>query len=380
MGSKVKRCSLDFQPMEGCGRALSDLGLSTNALAFVIGALDTAFTCVINVHCDKCKALQANIRCLSETWEFCNATTRGQHSRETGALAKALLSATRIDRFLHLVSHIFGNDEIFNLKESAWFEKFKKSVWDSSDGGLLVTSKEYHTILNSAKISTQRVLTNFLHRWNNTVSAWEGGTLTTLASDDVMAYDIVQSGWRTYHTETKAVKQSGYTSIFDQFDATLKIHLWESKQKLEEGCTTAAVEVEKSDVRVGEEVRVKVKLDNTAGPVMQNIKLELDFQAMHKHETVEQNCFSIGKPSLSGIMGVDGTGRLAAGVVASADWIIVPLNCSAALGKNLVLCWLQNDLSGSRRGFSARIIPKLHDHCASRKCHPALILRFKSFP
>lgn len=97
----------------------------------------------------------------------------------------------------------------FYLKESTWFEKFKKSVWDSSAGGLLITSKEYRTILNAAKISTQRLLTDFLHRWNNTVSAWESGTLTTLASDDVMAYDVVQSGWRTYHGETKAVKQVG---------------------------------------------------------------------------------------------------------------------------------------------------------------------------
>lgn len=68
MRSKVKRCSLDFQPMEGCGRALSDLGLSTNALAFVIGALDTAFTCVINVHCDECKALQTNIRYVTKSF------------------------------------------------------------------------------------------------------------------------------------------------------------------------------------------------------------------------------------------------------------------------------------------------------------------------
>lgn len=45
--------------------------------------------------------------------------------------------------------------------------------------------------------------------------------------------------------------------------------------------------------------------------------------------------FCTGKPSLSGIMGVDGTGRLAAGVVATADWIIIPLNCSAASGKTL---------------------------------------------
>lgn len=47
-------------------------------------------------------------------------------------------------------------------------------------------------------------------------------------------------------------------------------------------------------MRVGEEVRVMVKLDNQDGPVMQNIKLELDFQARHKQENVDQDCFSIG--------------------------------------------------------------------------------------
>ena len=94
-----------------------------------------------------------------------------------------------------------------NFGDVTWYSGFKLAIAEDSSGGSLLSESEMSAMTTPFNATQQATLRRFLNRWNNTVAAWQNGTLSSMASGpDVMHYRKLNTQFDQYKQDTKKAK------------------------------------------------------------------------------------------------------------------------------------------------------------------------------
>lgn len=99
------------------------------------------------------------------------------------------------------------------LPDNGWYSKFKSAIGDDGPSGNYLTTTEYNNVwsgLNDTK--SQEAVRHFLRRWNNTVLAFNQGTLASRPdTENVVPLLRTQEMYDQYVRDTSAAKEVKFT-------------------------------------------------------------------------------------------------------------------------------------------------------------------------
>ena len=103
---------------------------------------------------------------------------------------------------------------------------------DDSDLGNRLSFNEANTILTTLDDAESRAtLSKFLDRWNNSMSAWENGTLNELADTGyVINLSKLTSYSDQYVTDMQSAKTRGFETIFEEYSSATDAYITADQQ------------------------------------------------------------------------------------------------------------------------------------------------------
>ncbi|CAG2247275.1 unnamed protein product [Mytilus edulis] len=186
--------------------------------------------------------------------------------------------------------------------------------------------------------NTKSTLNKFLQRWNNTATAWKDGTLNTLdGTEDIINLKNLNSGIQQYINDFKSAKTKGFDTIFDVFDHATKTYKT-AEQEAKSGssggssefvCAKVRVRIVQELVLTRDAFNARLEIENGETSALENIMVEIRITQTYGNGESSKDKFSIGKPSLIGISGVDGEGTLGKDLSGSAEWLMIPYSTAA---------------------------------------------------
>ncbi|XP_041350126.1 uncharacterized protein LOC121369238 [Gigantopelta aegis] len=274
------------------------------------------------------------------------------------------------------MDEIFGDTKMLNFGDVTWYDGFKLAIAENSAAGSLLSKSEVSSITSPFNETQRATLHKFLIRWNNTVAAWQNGSLSSMSSSaDVMPYKKLNTQFSQYKQDSKTAKDRGYASIFDQFDNTKQVYDKDEKKKKggDDGvCAKVRVRIVQELVLTRDAFNARLEIENGEDSALEDIRVTINIQATYGDGTAADNLFSIGSPKLSGLTGVDGTGSLGRGVSGSSEWLIIPYSTAAVKDDTLydVGGRLSYTVAGSN--FSVPLLPDT----ITVKPNPSLIVHY----
>ncbi|KAH3832132.1 hypothetical protein DPMN_105409 [Dreissena polymorpha] len=384
----IKSCALAYHPIIGCSYAITDLGLSyakSNGdfilftLYAILAIADTAMACVFGVICSLCGVMYTTVRCIGDVVDNCDV---GRRRREISSdvVNNMMQTSKPIGNFLQIMSEFFGDEAMFDV-ETSWFQTFKQTVADDTDLGQMLSEQERTSIINFVKNETSKaIMSRFLERWNNTASAWNNGSLTELEdTGGVISLSRLKPKIQQYQTDTDAALAKGYANIFFQYDNASSVYKQAEEKERSEGgskedgvCARVRVRILQELVLTRDAFTARLEMENGENSDLQNIKVQIEIRPTYGSSANYIDKFSIGKPTLIGLSGVDGTGSLQKDTSGSAEWLIIPYSTAAPQDDT------QYDVGGTLSysvGGSEFALPLLPD-TITVKPNPSLIVHY----
>ncbi|XP_052092546.1 uncharacterized protein LOC127729013 [Mytilus californianus] len=391
----IKSCALGFHPIAGCGLALSSLATSfsddrTGGSALIgtlnagLGLIDTFFGCVagfLGPAGSIVSTLYTAARCLVDVANDCENGGRRRRDVSSEVVNNLLDAAKPVDNFLSMMQQILNDENMYDV-DSSWYGTFRTVVSDESPLGVQLSSDELSNILSTINDETQKsTLNKFLERWNNTATAWKDGTLNTLdGTADVIILKNLSSRIQQYINDFKSAKTKGFDTIFDVFDHATKTYKT-AEQEAQSGssggssesvCAKVRVRIVQELVLTRDAFNARLEIENGETSALENIMVEIKITQTYGNGESSQDKFSIGKPSLIGISGVDGKGILGKDLSGSAEWLMIPYSTAAPQEDTLY------DVGGRlsyRVGGSNFSVPLLPD-TITVKPNPSLVVHY----
>ncbi|CAG2245925.1 unnamed protein product [Mytilus edulis] len=121
-----------------------------------------------------------------------------------------LFTSKPMNNYIQMMEEIYEKEEMFNVSIE-WYPAFKTVISDDSESGSKLSKEEKSFVLNTLRNNLSiPILNRFLERWNNTVSAWNNGTL----------YEVIRTGrfinlsslsmmWQQYTRDTTTANERG---------------------------------------------------------------------------------------------------------------------------------------------------------------------------
>ncbi|XP_041350118.1 uncharacterized protein LOC121369231 isoform X2 [Gigantopelta aegis] len=373
----IKSCLLAFYPkyIVACGLSIFDFVLASSFKERVFSAIDTAFACVIGVLQTGIGLVYTAVRCLYEINKNCLTSSRHRRDVSSEIVNEVIKSSQALYNYLNIIDEIFGDKKVFDL-DATWYNGFKLAIADDSVSGSLLSKSEVSSITSPFNETQRATLHKFLIRWNNTVAAWQNGSLIRLSSDaNVIPYNKLNRPFNQYKRDSKKAKDRGYGSIFDYFDNTVQTYNNNERKKKggDDGvCAKVRVRIVQELVLTRDAFNARLEIENGEDSALEDIRVTINIQATYGDGTAADNLFSIGSPKLSGLTGVDGTGSLGRGVSGSSEWLIIPYSTAAVKDDTLydVGGRLSYTVAGSN--FSVPLLPDT----ITVKPNPSLIVHY----
>ncbi|KAJ8311800.1 hypothetical protein KUTeg_010655 [Tegillarca granosa] len=319
----IQTCTLSFHPIVGCAFATADLAMSDSFFGFLSNALNFAFSCIIGVFCTLCGYAWTIANCIWEASDTCASGSRRRRDVSSALIDQMFEAARPMNNYLSILTEVFGDDRMHNIDEYDWYQKFKSVISDNSEQGVVLTTSEVMQVLATVnKTTNKEIVQKFLHRWNNTASALNNGTLGSAdTSKNIMSKTLLDPKFEKFVSDTEASKKKGYDSIFDFFDHSLNAYKANEKlQSKEDGvCAKVRVRIVQELVLTRDAFNAKLEIENGEESDLEDIKVTIDIR----------QTYGSGDPALVGITGVDGSGRLRRSVSGTAEWLIVPYSTAA---------------------------------------------------
>ncbi|KAL5014467.1 hypothetical protein ScPMuIL_008737 [Solemya velum] len=380
--SLIKSCALGFNAVAGCSIAVTDTATAFSeddiilkSLKVVKGAADTAFACVFGVLCSLCGTAYTAVGCIISAKTDCDSSRRRRDV--TSEVVYQLADRTEpMDNYFKMLADIFGDERMYDLQERDWYSQFQMAVSDNSEGGMLIQSTEMTAILGIVESQESKSVVNiFLNRWNNTAGAWSNGTLDSIStSENIINMNRFRPRAEQYLIDTKNAADQGFDSIFDSFDHAYNVYKESEKtEKKDAGvCAKVRVRIVQELVLTREAFNAKLEIENGEESDLEDIRVTIEIRQTYGTGELANDHFSFGKPTLIGITGVSGDGRLERSYSGTAEWLIVPYSTAAVVDDTLY------DIGGRlsyRVGQSEFSFPLLPD-TITVKPNPSLIVNY----
>ncbi|XP_060567055.1 uncharacterized protein LOC132725880 [Ruditapes philippinarum] len=333
LSTLIENCILSFHPAAGCAIAGKNWNSETPVTVIVVS--DTVMGCIVSRINPLISTLYNAARCVMDVNEKCSS---GRKRREINSdiLTALIKSSGPIINFLNMGQEIFGTRYI--TLEDTWYTEFKRGAADDTQLGAMISETEYSAIIdNLSEIEKKGNVSRFIQRFNNTVAAWENGTLSQLEdSGQVISFRRLQAGIDQFHYDNDKSKALGYDSVFDEYGQLVKSYREAKEQesssearKKEGVCARVRIRIEQELVLTRDAFKAKLEIENGEKFDLENIKVEIKITQPFGSEELQNEKFSIGKLTLIGISGIGGEGRLGLGLSGSAEWLIVPYSTAA---------------------------------------------------
>ncbi|XP_052094366.1 uncharacterized protein LOC127730155 isoform X43 [Mytilus californianus] len=275
------------------------------------------------------------------------------------------------------MQQIFNDENMYDV-DSTWYGAFKPVVSDESPLGIQLSSDEFSNVLSAINDETQKVTLNkFLQRWNNTATAWKDGTLNTLTDvADVINFRKLDPGIQQYIDDHSNAKTKGFNSIFDVYDHAAETYK-AAEQETQSGssesiCAKVRVRIVQDLVLTRDAFNTRLEIENGETSALENIKVEIRITQTFGNGESAKDTFSIGKPSLIGISGVDGEGTLEKDISGSAEWLMIPYSTAAPQDDTLYDVGGQLSYSVGGSNFSVPLLPDI----ITVKPNPRLVVHY----
>ncbi|CAC5421094.1 unnamed protein product [Mytilus coruscus] len=362
--STIASCALqEFFPVIGC--AVSADKLTTSSGPNLPDAIiDTAMSCVVGPLCSVCGKVYKALRCIQALEQECG-NKRKRRDVSSDVVNNVIVTSKPMNNFRSMVEEIFGNEEMFHVNKE-WYSAFKTVISDNSESGSILSRDEKSFVLNTVTSNISNpILDRFLERWNNTVSAWDNGTLNEeIKTGSVINLSRLSLMMQQYIKDTKTAADRGFNSIFSDFDHALNAYVLAEQETQAEGSS------KKDGARCLFNARFEI--ENGENTALESIHVQIEIKHNTGSGEVVNDLFSIGDPDLLGLTGVDGDGRLGVDLSGSAEWLIIPY--STAAPNDDVLFNVGGRLS-YRVGGSNFSVPLLPD-TITVKPNPSLVLHY----
>ncbi|XP_048249483.1 uncharacterized protein LOC124117067 [Haliotis rufescens] len=333
-GTLIKTCALGFHPIAGCAVAVTGFSGASGFWGFAKAVFDFATACVLPVACPQCAlglTLWQAVVCIYEMNRDCKSKRRRRATN--GEIIQGVVNSnTALRNYMIMLEELFGGQEMFGVYDNSWTSSFNLALADDSAGGSFLSSSEVASIVSPMNSTQSETVEKFLLRWNKTMTAWEGGTLASLGpKDDVIAYNVIMSRFEQFKTDTDNAKQRGFDSIFDDFGNAVNAYQEsEKKSSSDDGvCAKVRVRIVQDLVLTRDAFTARLEIENGEQSALDSIRVTVNIRATYGDETSTNDKFSVGTPTLVGLTGVDGTGRLETDVSGTAEWLIIPYSTAA---------------------------------------------------
>ncbi|VDI42819.1 deleted in malignant brain tumors 1 protein [Mytilus galloprovincialis] len=381
----LKKCILAFLPWKSCIPSTGKLPTVTIALCALKGIVDIVEQWFKPTEQPKLLSevnvvfFIISLRCLYALYKECgNKRERRDVSSEVAD--NVLFTSKPMNNYIQMMEEIYEKEEMFNVSIE-WYPAFKTVISDDSESGSKLSKEEKSFVLNTLRSNLSiPILNRFLERWNNTVSAWNNGTL----------YEVIRTGrfinlsslsmmWQQYTRDTTTANERGFDSIFSDFDHALTAYVVAEIETQVEGssrkdnaiCAKVRVRIVQDLVLTRDAFNARFEIENGENTALESIHVQIEIRKISGSEIVN-DLFSIGNPNLLGLTGVDGDGRLGVDLSGSAEWLIIPYSIAAP--NDDVLYNVGGRLS-YRVGESNFSVPLLPDSITV-KPNPSLVLHY----
>ncbi|XP_048252814.1 uncharacterized protein LOC124134850 [Haliotis rufescens] len=328
LNALIKDCLLPFVPGGSCVGAMLDLGGPKSFFGHIMDIIKLADACTIKPT-TVLGTLEQLIKCLYEADKHC-PSRRDTDGEVTQGVVKR---NTALRNYMVMLEEVFGHENPFDVYDNSWGNSFNLALADDSAGGSSLSSSEIASIVSPLNSTRGQLVERFLLRWNKTMTAWEDGTLASLGqTDDTISYNVIMSRFEQFKTDTQNAKQRGFDSIFEDFDNAVDVFQEKEKQKngKDDGiCAKVRVRIVQELVLTRDAFNARLEIENGEQSSLDNIRVTVNIRATYGDASSTNDKFSVGSPTLNGLTGVDGTGRLETEVSGSAEWLIIPYSTAA---------------------------------------------------
>ncbi|XP_048249484.1 uncharacterized protein LOC124117058 [Haliotis rufescens] len=333
VGTLISTCILGFHPIAGCAVAVTGFFGASGFLGFAKAIFDIATACLpVCAECEVALTVWQGVQCIYE--EYKDFYPKRLRRATNGEIIQGVVNSNAALRnYMIMLEELYGGQEMFGVFDNSWVSSFNLALADDSAGGNSLSSSEIASIVSPMNSTQGQIVEKFLQRWNKTWTAWEDGTLASLGpKDDVIAYNVIMSRFQQFKTDTENAKQRGFDSIFDDFGNAVKAYQENEKKKSgsDDGvCAKVRVRIVQDLVLTRDAFTARLEIENGEQSALESIRVTVNIRATYGDETSTNNKFSVGIPTLVGLTGVDGTGRLETDVSGTAEWLIIPYSTAA---------------------------------------------------
>ena len=152
----------------------------------------------------------------------CTWTLEFPRSDLTGLMKACILPSYSMEYIIQILAGLcsYRYNHGSSAVDAGWYHTYKLMVADDSELGNGVSHHEANTILSTLNSDESRELISFfLNRWNNTVNAWNDGTLNEIAgSGHVINFEQLQTKLEQYVMDTEQAINKGFSSIFEEYN------------------------------------------------------------------------------------------------------------------------------------------------------------------
>ncbi|XP_071178470.1 uncharacterized protein [Mytilus edulis] len=378
--STIASCALqEFFPVIGCAVSADKLGKSSGP-NLPDAIIDTAMSCVVGPLCSVCGKVYKALRCVQALEQECG-NKRKRRDVNSDVVYNVIVTSKPMNNFRLMVEEIFGNEDMFNVNKE-WYPAFKTVISDNSESGSILSKDEKSFVLNTLTSNISKpILDGFLERWNNTVSAWDNGTLNgEIKTGSVINLSRLSVMMQQYIIDTNTAADRGFNSIFSDFDHALNAYVLAEQETQAAGsskkdgavCAKVRVRIVQDLVLTRDAFNARFEIENGENSALESIHVQIEIKHNTGNGEVVNELFSIGDPDLIGLTGVDGDGRLGVDLSGSAEWLIIPYSIAAPNDDVLfnVGGRLSYRVGGSN--FSVQLLPDT----ITVKPNPSLVLHY----
>ncbi|ESN98427.1 hypothetical protein HELRODRAFT_176894 [Helobdella robusta] len=246
-------------------------------------------------------------------------------------LAKRSLA---INEFYVLGITFLGDEAWLYLQEPPtqwWSEIFEPAFSETSEGGSVVTAKEFDVILKSPLPSnaTLEMVRKLVLRYNSSFADWDKGG--NGSGDGMINLGKVQSSENNLKAYENEAKKANKASISDWYNEAYDI-FQRSEYSPEQGvCAKVRIQIQQHVTLTRTGFEAELQLENGESSDLTNIKIVLEITIRGTGNTTNDAIykFAIGQSKLEGITNASGNGVLLKGKKGIVTWLIIPYSSAA---------------------------------------------------
>ncbi|XP_046573868.1 uncharacterized protein LOC124281912 isoform X2 [Haliotis rubra] len=327
-------CLVGLLPSGGCPGAVLGVAGASSFWGYVKAVYDIVAECFV---CPICSVINKVLKwkniaqCIHDILKNCSSNRRRRSTN--GEIIQGVVNRNlALRNYMIMLEEVYGGQEMFRVHDNSWMSSFNLALADDSAGGSSLSSSEIASIVATMNSTQGAIVEKFLLRWNKTMTAWEDGTLTSLGpKDNVIAYNVIMSKFQQFKTDTENAKQRGFDSIFDDFGNAVNAY----QDRVKKGgsddgvCAKVRVRIVQELVLTRDAFTARLEIENGEQSALNSIRVTVNIRATYGAGTSASDKFSVGTPTLVGLTGVDGKGRLETDVSGTAEWLIIPYSTAA---------------------------------------------------